>query len=253
MQTLQDQVRTQGRLPDQWHLDRAPRDLLRLVLDSKETFGAGAFSVVVPINEARVLKVTTCEASNVILPKLMRKPVPGLPIVYRDFGVVGRVSGIEDYYDDIPLRAYVMERLYPAHAFEQLRKDACPRGDHMRARTVSDAKGARAWLGRVVCERPAKYRHQWGESPAAEPTHPLVCRLEASLRNTRLEPLVNSVRRLAPRVQAGEWRFDWDDYGSFERNVMLSMWGEPILSDPVYDRCQTSWREPYWDRYGDWS
>ena len=145
-----------------------------------------------------------------------------------------------------------MERLYPAGALMDLSKDPCPRGDHMRARTVADAKGARAWLGRVVCERPDQYLSAWGDTaPAA--THPLVSGLEASLRNTRMEPLLGSVRRLAPRVQAGEWRFDWDDYSSFERNVMLSRWGEPILSDPVYARRQTSWREPYWDQYGDWS
>lgn len=254
MPTLHELVRDQGRLPEQWHLDRAPRDLLRLVLDSKETLGEGAFSVVLPINASRVLKVTTCEASNVILPRLMRQPSPGLPMVFRDFGVVGHVEAVPGAYGDIPLRAYVLERLYPADDLAALRTDICPRGDAMRARSLADARGARAWLAKLVCERRVQDRVP-RNADGSSPLHPLVLGLEPVLRNTRFEPLVRSIRRLAHRVQAGEWSFDWSDYSSFRRNVMLSMWGEPILSDPVYRRNQVFWREPYTDHYyGDyWS
>jgi hypothetical protein len=238
METLEQAVRQKGALPEQWHLDNAPQELLQMVLASDAKLGEGSFSIVLRLDSARVLKITTCQASNIILPKLTEKPVPGLPLVYQDFGVVGRVAGVESFYEDIPLRAYVMERLYSRADIAALRKDACPRGDAMRARSVGDAKGAVAWLEKRICGNSLGL-HDANEVPLVVQT------LDSLLSATRFQPLVSTVRRLAPRVRAGEWEFDWATYSAFGRNVMLSLWGEPILSDPVYSREQVPWIKPY--------
>ena len=244
MSPLQERVTKERRVPVQWHLDSAPDEMLQVLLDSDGELGRGSFSVVFKIDALQVLKITTCTASNLILPKLCDKAAPGFPLVFKDFGRIGYVDGVEGFYEDIPLHAYLMERLYRSRELLDVWASPCPRGDALRARSVSDADGGLTWLYGVIVEKPP-FRAEDDEPLPGSTVHPLVQKLETALRNTRFQSLVSAAKRLAPRVVAKEWFFDWASRGNFERNVLLSRWGEPILADPVYARDQVPWIKPY--------
>lgn len=234
-------------MPESWEIyDRAPAQVRHILRDSEDYLGAGAFSIVIGVDDRTVLKVSTCEASRIILPRLKQQPQPGMPLVFKCFGQVGHVVESQ-YYEALPLHAYLVERLNAAHTAKDrpLRTDACPRGPQMCAKTPADAVGAYNWLER-------KLHGEAGMAEFAPPEgsksiHPMVPAFHRALNGTRFSPLIGAVRKLAARVSAGEWKFDLVHH--FESNVLISGWGEPILSDPVFDRRQPLWKDAY---RGDW-
>ena len=227
-----------------WKIDaKAPAQVRHLLQRCKESLGSGAFSTVMAVDHYTVLKLSTCEASKVILPTLVGNPTPGLPLVYKAFGQVGEVVFPDTQDPPLPIYAYLIERLWSAEDLGEmtaLRKDHCPRGDAMRAKTPSDAAGAYRWLSRKITDSPAWYDEHWRSTIPAEKPHPLVTSVHEILAHTRFKPLIGVLRRLSHRVKSGEWRFDW--VNRFDYNVMLSGWGEPILADPVYNSNQPIWK-----------
>lgn len=221
-------------LPEPWRLSQAPRELRQMLTRSKGELGRGAFSIVLALDNTSVLKLTTCEASSVILPKLVRNPTPGLPLVYRDFGQVGVVEGVEGHYEDIPVCAYVMERLVSIWELDWLRDGPCPRGDAMRASTVEQAKQNYSW----VADKAIRAHEQWKDGRATFEQG-----ITEAFANTPFRPLAQVTKRLSARVQRQEWRYDWAR--RFDSNVLLSRWGEPILSDPVFALNQPFWKQGY--------
>jgi hypothetical protein len=234
-------------MPEAWVInDRAPAQVRHILRDRDEYLGCGSFSIVIGVDEGHVLKVSTCEASQIILPRLMQQPRKGLPLVFKCFGQVGHVVESR-YYDEIPIHAYLMERLHPVHTVQEkpLRTDACPRGTQMCAKTPADAVGAYNWLERKLFENAYGVEHA---STEAAGIHPLVPAVHQALHGTRFSPLIGAVKKLAARVSAGEWTFDLVQ--RFEFNVMVSGWGEPILADPVYAQYQPMWKQAYPELYG---
>lgn len=231
----------QEALPRVWLLDESRPDVVSMVRNARGMLGMGAFSVVLEVDDFQVLKITTCEASKVLLSTLMGKPQAGLPLVYSDFGQVGLIKAVEGHYDDIPIHAFLMERLVVGEGLQKLRKDESPRGNGLCAKSVADARGAYSWLHLTV--RGAAWRDECLMPEDKGQLHPLVTKLGSVLGHTRFAPLVNAVKKMSPRVLAHEWVYDWVE--RFESNVMLSQWGEPILADPVYARTQAFWKTPY--------
>lgn len=237
-------------MPEAWQIyDRAPAQVRHLLRDSDDYLGAGAFSIVIGVDDRTVLKISTCEASRVILPRLMHQPQMGMPLVFKCFGQVGEVEESR-YYDALPLHAYLVERLHSAYDAKDrpLRTDACPRGPQMCAKTPADAVGAYTWLERKLWDKAAAVESASRELKCIQGIHPMVPAVHEVLHGTRFRPLIGAVRKLAARVSAGEWTFDL--IHRFETNVLISGWGEPILADPVYNCHQPLWKKAYryeWD------
>jgi hypothetical protein len=228
-------------MPTPWEIHpQAPAQVRHILRDSDDYIGSGAFSIVVGVDRQTVLKISTCEASRIILPRLMQQPQEGLPLVYKCFGQVGHVTET-DCYGQIPLHAYLVERLHPTFQIQrgQLRTDACPRGPQMCAKTPGDAVGAYNWLERKLCDEAASSEH----APGHQGLHPFVPAVQRALTGTRFSPLIGAIRKLASRVTAGEWKFDV--LQRFDTNVLVSAWGEPILSDPVFASEQIPWKLAY--------
>lgn len=235
-------------MPEPWVIyDRSPAQVRHILRDSDDYLGSGAFSIVVGVDDRTVLKISTCEASQIILPRLMQQPQKGMPLVFKCFGQVGHVAESR-YYEEIPLHAYLVERLHPVHKMKDkpLRTDACPRGPQMCAKTPADAVGAYTWLEKKLYAEAGESEYA---SPGPEGVHPMVPAFHRALAGTRFSPLIGAVRKLASRVSTGEWKFDL--MHRFDSNVLVSGWGEPILSDPVFDRHQPLWKYPFEDEYGD--
>mgnify|MGYP003456590684 CR=1 FL=1 len=237
-------------MPEAWQIyDSAPAQVRHLLRDSDDYLGAGTFSIVIGVDDRTVLKISTCEASRIILPSLMQQPQMGMPLVFKCFGQVGEVVESR-YYQALPLHAYLVERLHSAaHAKDlPLRTDACPRGPQMCAKTPADAIGAYNWLGRKLRDKAAAVEHVDRKPQGIRNIHPLVPAVHEALNGTRFSPLIGAVRKLAARVSAGEWIFDVVQ--RFDHNVLISGWGEPILADPVFDCQQPLWKSAYpwlWD------
>lgn len=198
----------------------------------------GSFARVVPLNTYTVLKATSCPATNLLFQELLNlhqsgKPVPAaLPAVFKDHGIC--VADIEN----IRYRVWEVERLYRAQE-----------GEMQLARTASGRK--------VLAQYKPAYATRVSrlEAPVLESLEKAL-QQEQSLLGTRTDwrACAQMASALAVRttgvlreafvfLEDFVWRHKVELDLLTRGNLLLDMFGQPVLCDPVCDNFEVKEEE----------
>ena len=160
----------------------------------------------------------------------VRTPLEGQPQVYDLLGCVGQQAATQ-----APVMGFVMERLYTADTLTATREGVGPRGG---ALVAQDAATARARLSELRALVSDIYVAKFGicedvcNTPDFQDNLRLGDLVIAKLRGTCLAALRPALGQIVNRQKAGNWTLDMGH--QLRENVLLSVWGEPILADPVW-------------------
>lgn len=195
---------------------------------NREDHSDGAYARVVPMSETTVLKATSCVATNLLFEELSalrrqkKHSLEALPAVLKDYGVSVRdASGIQ-------YRVWEVERLFsPDQAHEMAIARVAGRAGLSRFKPAY-RKGVPLDSGALLAPLQSALEQERAQLPPD--LHWSSCAQLAAAMSVRTEgPLREAFLFLGDFVHRHRVELDMLTQG----NVLLDLFGQPVLSDPV--------------------
>lgn len=198
----------------------------------------GSFARVVPLNTYTVLKATSCPATNLLFQELLElhqagKSVPGaLPAVFKDHGTC-----VVDI-DNIHYRVWEVERLY------RVQESAMQLARTAQGRKVlagyKPAYATRVSRLEAAMLEPLEKALKQEQSLLGTRTDWRACAQMASALSVRT---AGSLREAFLFLEDFVWRHKVELDLLTRGNLLLDMFGQPVLSDPVATNFETEKEE----------
>ena len=196
-------------------LPDAHPDVCAAVSRNSQLLGGQNFVYVLD-NEAGIIKLTDCPATDVVFESLKQKPCAGLPEIYECYGHVGS-------YEGRALYAYKLKK------YKLIERD--DKQFEARSSLCSDMKNViETYMREKLKCRGAEYSSNILKLTAAQWAE--ICLGFYSEQTVIQNNLVDCFKRLAETLRQGEENLWGIDYGNWE-NWMMDCGGQLVLVDPV--------------------